>query len=71
MQFVEHVELGKADVDAVQVRRHVTKKQDRQDAPDDFAVGAVFKIELAGLRLRGQMLGYRLHGGNPWACGHA
>ncbi|MNP47041.1 hypothetical protein D3C76_1410780 [compost metagenome] len=52
LQLVEHVELGKADVDPVQVGGHVTQEQDGKDAPDDLAVGSVFKVELAGLRLR-------------------
>ncbi|MNY73004.1 hypothetical protein D3C86_2116800 [compost metagenome] len=71
MQFVEHVELGKADIDPVEVRRHVTQEQHGKDSPDDLAVGPVFKVGFVDMRLRGQMLGYRLHRGNPWACGHA
>ena len=44
LQVVEHLQLGKADVDAVQIGRDVANEQQRQQAPGDARVGGIFRV---------------------------
>jgi hypothetical protein len=38
-QVLRHLQLGKADVDAVEVGDHVAQHQERHDAPEHLLVG--------------------------------
>ncbi|MNT10340.1 hypothetical protein D3C72_1451650 [compost metagenome] len=43
-QVLAHLQLGEADIDAVQVGDHVAQHQERHDAPEHLAVGAFFDL---------------------------
>lgn len=43
LEVVEHLQLGKAHVDAIEIRDHVAQQQERNQAPRHFAVGGFFK----------------------------
>ena len=42
-QIVEHLQLGKSDVDAIEVGDQVAQHQERQEPPRDLAIGSFFR----------------------------
>jgi len=42
-EFTRHLQLGEADIDAVEIGDHVAQHQKGYDAPEDLAIGTVFR----------------------------
>jgi hypothetical protein len=64
LQVIQHLQLGKADVDPVQVGHDIAKHQERHDAPGDLAIGGSFFRE--GIRRC-----FLAWNGERWGAAHA